>query len=184
MIRTLTLLSFVALPSSALASSHARLLEGKTLQLSMGSLLVLAAADAPSAPPLVPAAAAPQESPPPAPAPEATATTTATAEEGPGLGGVLGFMISGGVTAGIGLIWTLYGVAYLAGGFGTVAGATAAGVILLVIGVAHLAVGGLLLFLGNNKRIERNEWNAAHGITDDVRPAEKPSAARLLAVSF
>jgi hypothetical protein len=173
--RLLALALALILPGVAFAAPHARLLEGQTLKLSLGALASLAA-DNPSTPPLVtaPQADAP---PPPAVSPPVEAVAARDAEEAPGLGGVLGLMVSGGIVATIGVIWSLWGIAFIAGGNNTDNGtaAVAVGVVFLVFGIVHLGVGGLLLWLGNRKRVARNEWLAAHGTSERMQaPAALP----------
>jgi hypothetical protein len=173
--RPVALALALILPGAAFASPHAQLLEGRTLQLSLGALASLAG-DNPSSPPLV-TAPQPEATPPPAVSPPVEAVAARDAEEAPGIGGVLGLMVSGGIVATIGAIWTLWGIGLIAGGNNTSDGsaAVAVGVVFLVFGIVHFGVGGLLLFLGNRKRIARNEWLAAHGMSERMpAPAALP----------
>jgi hypothetical protein len=86
-------------------------------------------------------------------------------------------MVSGGIVGTIGVIWSLWGIAVIAEGNNTTNGniAVGVGVVFLVFGIIHLGVGGLLLWLGNRRRIARDEWQTAHGVSERMpAPAALP----------
>jgi hypothetical protein len=163
---------FAVLAAPGWAVAAPTLLGGRTLTL---TLLRQELPPPPPPPPSEPPARLPVQAPQEGAAPATPSGLPVSGEEAPGLGGVLGFMITGAGVAGEGLIFVLYGLLAL-----TATGGQAAGAVLLGFGIAHLGVGGLLLYFGNNKRVERNAWNEAHGITR----VEPNRAFPVLALNF
>ena len=156
-------------PVAAWASPS--LLGGRTLVLSLLS------DDLPVPPPPPPSEPPPRLSPDNSNAPPNTPTGLPVAgEEPPGLGGVLGYMITGGGLLLEGALLLLTGAVIVAAG----GSAVAAGVFYLVLGGAHVIVGGVLLYIGNNKRVDREAWNQQHGIAR----LEPDHALPVLALSF
>jgi hypothetical protein len=176
--RLILIATLIAAPQvGQAATQQLRLLEKRTLAFApFGSPVrphgVLQTDDAPPPPPMPPAE--------PVGVPEVAGT-----EEVPSLGSVLGFMISGGAVLVPGVIFTIYGLFFIAVGASTprscpgtyctdVGGAmVAGGVVVLIFGLILDGVGTTLLLVGNAKRITRARILSPQNISFNFDPKAK-----------
>ncbi|MHB8875782.1 MAG: hypothetical protein ACYC8T_19010 [Myxococcaceae bacterium] len=166
--RILVLLLLCAFPSIALAAPGARLLEQR-LTLHLGALEAAGPqselSPPPPPPPLVPLedAVEPPADPAADPAAEPTASLDLSPGEGPpGIGPVLGFMITGWVALGVGAVFGLYSLIFFseAATFNTRTSAamTEAAVTMLVFALIHVGIGLPLAIIGHKKKAARNRY--------------------------
>lgn len=160
MIRLVAIVAVMAIPGSgAAATSSLQLLDGAKLGFTVDAL-----------DPLRQQVLLQDEGPPTPPRSRASKSSRRPVEDNPaipGLGSVLGYMISGGVVLAYGVVFTAYGLALRlpcaitpssCSGLGAL---NTLGIIYSIGGGIMDVVGGVLLYFGNEKRIQRNEMRAA-----------------------
>jgi len=166
MFRVVAVSMVLAVPGVGLAAGAAHLLE-KQLTVTLGQT---GDGAAPPADTLTP--------PPPPPPSDATAADAPTAESAapganlelapverdPGPSGGLGFLITGGVCGGFGVIWTIYSVVFFAAPPAGIprAEATSDAIVYLVFAAISLGVGIPLFIVGLNRRSERTRFLEQH----------------------
>ena len=169
--RLAAIVLFLAIPRSGNADGRLRLLDGETLAFPVQTLQGLRQQ-----------ALDQDEGPPTPPRDRASKSSKRSPEENPdvpSLGSVLGFMISGGVILVYGLVFTVYGLAlrlpctFSPGSCSTLGSLGAVGIGYSIAGGVMAAVGGVLLYFGNDKRIRRNEMREAAQVNFSFDPMSR-----------